>query len=775
MSRAFFRQPGTGDGFASQIAQETAANGIFWANSAGNAAEKHWQSSFVDSDGDGWLNFEGEYEANPLGDGRSFSAGERVRLNLQWDEYPETTADYTIALIDATGEVVAASARYGGASTYPAERLSVQIPRDGRYYFGIYGSDSDHAVEVFGSDNTAPFGYSVPESSIRAPAVAEGVTAVGAFNVNDGALASYSSWGPTNDGRRGLDVLGPSTVSTRAYDGRFSGTSAAAPHIGGAAALLLEVNPEATRAELEQALGESATDLGPTGMDISSGAGRANLPGAAEQVDPAVPLRLTTNTTRPTTGEWVSVTVSRADTNTPVNATLTIDQGVVTTGTDGTAAVSFDAPGTYTVTASSVTDPLTADYLDQSVSLTVESATTAPVDIRTVDPTVSAGGETTVRLQTTAQTSSITIDERFAPAFDRASVDRVLIDGQEANPILAAADQDGAVVLLEGLNQGANVTVEYTVGVSASAPVGSSYSISGNITDSETRRITTDEVTVSKPEVQLGLQANTTTTQVDSPVGLELRREDTNEPVAGELTVIQTSGTADGTPTVVQRVQTAPDGTATVTPTTAGTYQITGAKAETASAVFLNDTLSITATDGQEPEPPQTQVRTLGSSTVEPGGSVEVELRTTAVTQSLTFNESFSPALEDATIQRITVDGESATPLVEAAEAAGLVVVLTGVEPGANVTVVYSVDVASNTSVGTTYQIAGQLTDDGTRVLPTDEFTVEQADQGVIGQYDTNGDGSISIGELGTAAADYANGNLSIAELGEVAAAYANS
>ena len=53
----------------------------------------------------------------------------------------------------------------------------------------------------------------------------------------------------------------------------FSGTSAAAPHAAGAAALLLEARPAATPEQLRDALRATALDMGAAGFDNDSGYG----------------------------------------------------------------------------------------------------------------------------------------------------------------------------------------------------------------------------------------------------------------------------------------------------------------------------------------------------------------------------------------------------------------------------------------------------------------------------------------------------------------------
>ncbi|OPY27038.1 MAG: Halolysin precursor [Methanocella sp. PtaU1.Bin125] len=133
--------------------------------------------------------------------------------------------------------------------------------------------------------------------TIGCPADTPDALTVGATDKSD-AIASFSSRGPTRDGRIKPDVSAPGKdiVSCRATgtnDGKaidtyylsMSGTSMATPMVSGAVALMLQKKPDLTPAQVKDIMEKTAKQLGSGVPNNNYGYGRISIKNAIDYLD----------------------------------------------------------------------------------------------------------------------------------------------------------------------------------------------------------------------------------------------------------------------------------------------------------------------------------------------------------------------------------------------------------------------------------------------------------------------------------------------------------
>jgi hypothetical protein len=270
-----------GTGTLCDIANSADPLGAQWINAMGNSRLQHYLGTFTDSNADLRHEFATGQNHNTI----SLTSGSAVSLILNWNAYPTTTIDYDLYLYngnpDSGGVVVASSLnRQSGRGPayfpYPYEAIDYTPTSTGTYYIVVKKVNASQANRALTLFSIGPnLGTRTTASSLLQPADCAKVIGVGAVNLNDNA-ESFSSEGPTTDGRAKPEIAAPDGVKT-SLSSAFYGTSAASPHATGAAALLLASNPSMTPAQLRAALPAAVKDVGAAGFDYRTGSGRISL------------------------------------------------------------------------------------------------------------------------------------------------------------------------------------------------------------------------------------------------------------------------------------------------------------------------------------------------------------------------------------------------------------------------------------------------------------------------------------------------------------------
>ena len=218
-------------------------------------------------------------------------------------------------------------------------------------------------LPVFAAGNGGPYGNTSYSPSNNPSAFAVGAT------LNNDQIYAYSSRGPsTCGGSTGpfpeLVAPGVNVLTTDLYGSYYtnSGTSFSAPHVAGGLALLLSAFPDLDSVQQEQALINTAVDLGASGPDDAFGYGRLDLLSAYNWILATSPTATptATNTSVPPTNT-PTPTFSATPTATPGSAGEVI-------GETGQVTNLTDAPQIVTLTHSFVNPVVFAQSLTRNNS-----------------------------------------------------------------------------------------------------------------------------------------------------------------------------------------------------------------------------------------------------------------------------------------------------------------------------------------------------------------------------------------------------------------------
>ena len=239
-------------------------NGIIWIQGAGNTGEGSWYSSTLSfSTANQRLIFDNRdgisYECNDIirpfnedGTIKPFAHKDEISVYLRWqDSWPDGTPNsgasinidvelHTTDGLNTTRVKNSDSAQSGGSDHYPLESLTHEVSQAqaGKDFCVIVkktssGPDPTWIQIAYNGEfnsHTTGWGITNPAESNN-----PGMLAVGGTSENPPEVANYSAKGPTPDGRAKPDVVAHG--KHRAID---PGTSYAAPHVAGLAALIIQ-------------------------------------------------------------------------------------------------------------------------------------------------------------------------------------------------------------------------------------------------------------------------------------------------------------------------------------------------------------------------------------------------------------------------------------------------------------------------------------------------------------------------------------------------------
>ena len=523
----FLAEPMFQDGIIAQAVDTVAAMGVSYFSSAGNSASNSYESAFS---GSGSTVF-GVGEAHDFDPGAgsdvfqniTVPVGATLTVTLQWDSpffsvsgAPGSSNDIDIFLTDEPATVGVAGSQNANTGSDPVEIMSF-------FNDGSLGTSFNIVIE--GVSGTAPLlmkyvingggtinQFATNSSTIYGHANAEGAEAVGAaayfqtpeFGASPPQLESFSSTGRTlilfdltgasvNISRQKPEIVCADGGNTTFFgsdiepDGfpNFFGTSAAAPHAAGIAALLLDLEPSTIPTDLFSALEDTAIDMNAVGIDDESGSGLCQADQALLEI--AVTEISVTKTVLPTSipepGDSVTFTVRLDNTgNTGVEITSLNDDihGDLNTQGDCTVPQTISVGEFYQCSFSvmvsgnaGATEIDTITAMGNGAGGTTTDSDTATVTITNVNPTISMS---TIASPTSVVEpgESVTFTVQVSNTGTAESVDlTALIDDIHGN-----------------LNGQGNCILPQTIATGSFYQCNFSATVNGNAGDSQTNTVT---------------------------------------------------------------------------------------------------------------------------------------------------------------------------------------------------------------------------------------------------------------------------------------------
>jgi subtilisin family serine protease len=336
---AFFGEPKFEDGIIAETVRSFAMGGRLYVSAAGNQAQQHYRAGYTPVTGQNFP--DSEYPAvhnylpgsTDIGNTLVVPPFCSLIVILQWNNRFGAAADDFDLFIARSADfaIVAASAEFQTGTQDPIEATAFTNATGSPVIVFIAVSEF-HLVSppaslildyfaILDCSGNAGLQYLTPGESLSGNHALIEALPIAAVNAATPTQAeAYSSHGPGTISfpfpevravpvLTSVDCVPTQTGALGFFNLPFCGTSAAAPHVAGLAALLIERAPTLSTEQLRGVLTGTAVDLGPAGFDFTYGFGRADAFQAISFVSsaPHVQLALSLNRHSVAPGDFLEV------------------------------------------------------------------------------------------------------------------------------------------------------------------------------------------------------------------------------------------------------------------------------------------------------------------------------------------------------------------------------------------------------------------------------------------------------------------------------------
>ncbi|WP_373838107.1 S8 family serine peptidase [Methanospirillum sp.] len=277
------------DGYISQnIIDRILSYNILYITAAGNFAQEHYLAPFKGYEDHGylWHDFQSSYGRDMK---FTVSPGLSGHVILQWDDkFGSSSNNYDLFLYDESGREIARSVNHQDGDGDPMEWVRFVNSGDQSKEFTVkvvQSAAEDALLEIYVlplSGRSVKLDPWTPEGSLFGQQAVNQALVVGAVAPGENpTVQDYSSRGPVlirypaNELRKKPDLVAPDHVTVLTSSMRkavFTGTSAAAPHIAGLAALIISGSPGIKESEVRKII-LNATGNDPDTWDPGYGHG----------------------------------------------------------------------------------------------------------------------------------------------------------------------------------------------------------------------------------------------------------------------------------------------------------------------------------------------------------------------------------------------------------------------------------------------------------------------------------------------------------------------